>query len=638
MSEVIKIDGFEVTGKIGQGSFGTVYKGYDPYLKRDLAIKVCTVNDEDVHKRFFREAEIAGRLQHRSIVTVYSFGSAGDLPYLAQEFLDGEDLDQVIRRREPVDPLVKIDYLRQIADGLAYAHREGVIHRDIKPGNIRVLPGDRVKIMDFGIAKLASADTQLTQQGVTLGTASYLPPEQVRAEPLDPRADQFSFGVLAYELMSFERPFGGNTLSALVYQILYKVPATLDTAWVGCPPVLSSLVARCLDKKADRRYPNFESLLPVLDEVRSAIVAGPPPPPPKPARPPSEPPADLTITAEQHATVLLATEKQRSPVETQPLKAIADLAAAESRSSEVKPPTGGDQGPLTKTMPINVVSLDLTQNGSPEASEPVEGPDVAATVRLTVQDPLGERAREISSLIAKGELETAIQELQDTYQEHQEKTAQQTIAVPPPPETADEATPPIAGLDAREKASSEPSKSSDWPLDPVETKPVTAETIAAASEPSAADPAVSRGKRGLPRWMAAVVALLAVLALWSIFRSKGPTHPAVVTTPAESGVQTSVLPAAPVASGIVRIQATPWAQLVEVIGEDGYLQPLPKPSHSPVRLPLPVGRYQLTLLHPMAAEPVSCAVEVREDVEATCEGRFDTLTTTELFKATGWWQ
>ncbi|NJL29133.1 MAG: serine/threonine protein kinase, partial [Thermoanaerobaculia bacterium] len=131
---------------------------------------------------------------------------------------------------------------------MAAAHEQGVIHRDVKPGNIRLLENGQVKIMDFGIAKLASAETQLTQKGVTMGTASYLPPEQVRGGDLDHRADIFSLGVLAYELLTYERPFGGNTLSALVYQILYKVPTPMSGVWQECPEELSDVVARCLEK------------------------------------------------------------------------------------------------------------------------------------------------------------------------------------------------------------------------------------------------------------------------------------------------------------------------------------------------------------------------------------------------------
>ncbi|RMH20340.1 MAG: serine/threonine protein kinase, partial [Acidobacteria bacterium] len=271
MRDFDKIGDYEVVGRIGQGSFGVVYLGRDPYLKREVAIKICSVNDRELRQRFYREAEIAGKLQHENIVTVFSFGLEGELPYLVQEYLAGEDLDAIIKRGDDVAPAQKLDWLRQIARGLAYAHKHGIIHRDIKPGNVRILPEGQVKIMDFGIAKLASAETQLTQKGVTMGSASYLPPEQVQAEELDQRADIFSFGVLAYELLSGQRPFRGNTLSAVVYQILYKVPAPLTASWPACPQPLADLVARCLEKRPQKRYPNFGSLMPELEAVRESL-------------------------------------------------------------------------------------------------------------------------------------------------------------------------------------------------------------------------------------------------------------------------------------------------------------------------------------------------------------------------------
>src|SRR4029079_14897526 len=133
-----KIGKYEILEKIGTGGFGVVLKGRDPFIKRFVAIKTCSSDDEEMRKRFFREAEIAGNLQHRNVTTVYDFGFEGEVPYLVQEYLPGEDLDQLIARRS-LDPEQKLDYLIQIAAGLAYAHEQGVIHRDVKPSNVRVV-------------------------------------------------------------------------------------------------------------------------------------------------------------------------------------------------------------------------------------------------------------------------------------------------------------------------------------------------------------------------------------------------------------------------------------------------------------------------------------------------------------------
>ncbi len=214
------LDKYQVLEKIGVGGFGVVYKAYDPFIKRHVAIKTCTSEETETRERFMREAEIAGNLHHRNIVTVYDFGFKDGVPYLVQEYLSGEDLDRKIKRREFLSLPEKLLYLVQIARGLQYAHSRGVVHRDIKPANIRILEDDTAKIMDFGIAKLAQHQEALTQAGITLGTAAYLAPEQIRGGAFDARTDLFSFGVLAYELFALERPFQGAEISAVFYKIL----------------------------------------------------------------------------------------------------------------------------------------------------------------------------------------------------------------------------------------------------------------------------------------------------------------------------------------------------------------------------------------------------------------------------------
>ena len=274
-----KIGKYEIQERIGQGGFGLVYKARDPFIKRLVAIKVCTSSDETLKKRFIREAEIAGNLHHRSIVTVFEFGYDAAGPFLVQEYLPGEDLDTKIRRRDELTLAVKVRYLLQIGRALEYAHKKGILHRDIKPSNIRVLEDDRVKILDFGIAKLAGAETQLTRTGKVLGTAGYLSPEQLKGEPVDARSDVFSFGVLAYELMSYEHPFPGTTISELLHQVVEVEPDPLPTLAPECPPEVAAMIARCLEKDPARRYPGFpevcELLAGTLAELEPSVLRRP---------------------------------------------------------------------------------------------------------------------------------------------------------------------------------------------------------------------------------------------------------------------------------------------------------------------------------------------------------------------------
>jgi eukaryotic-like serine/threonine-protein kinase len=271
-----RIAKYEVLEKIAEGGFGIVYKARDPFIKRLVAIKTCSVADEDMARRFYREAEIAGRFDHPNVTIVHDFGVEDQTAYLVQEYLSGEDLLQKIRRRDALPLRQKVDYLIQVANGLAYAHSQQVIHRDIKPANLRVLETGQVKILDFGIAKLVSAGTQLTQKGMAVGTLGYLSPEQLRDQELDTRTDIFSYGVVAYELITYARPFSGKQLSALMDEILHRTPAPLVQHVSDCPPSLERVVARCLEKDRELRYQTFTEVGADLDEVRRELTASRP--------------------------------------------------------------------------------------------------------------------------------------------------------------------------------------------------------------------------------------------------------------------------------------------------------------------------------------------------------------------------
>jgi serine/threonine-protein kinase len=265
---------YEIVRKIGAGGFGVVYEGRDPFIKRRVAIKTCTTEDEEIRQRFYREAEIAGNLQHKNIVTIHDFGIEDGVPYLVQEYLTGEDLEHVIARGEPIPLERKLDILIQAAHGLAHAHSAGVIHRDIKPANIRLLEGGHVKILDFGIAKLAHVESRLTKEGMAVGTAAYLPPEQIRGDKVDFRADVFSFGVVAYELLAMVRPFDGKTISTLLYQILSQTPRPLTEALPGVPPRLAAVVDRCLEKDVEKRFASFAEVAVALEALLAEAAGG----------------------------------------------------------------------------------------------------------------------------------------------------------------------------------------------------------------------------------------------------------------------------------------------------------------------------------------------------------------------------
>ncbi|HTS02747.1 MAG TPA: serine/threonine-protein kinase, partial [Thermoanaerobaculia bacterium] len=262
---------YTIEEKVGVGGFGTVYKGRDPFIKRAVAIKTCQSDEEEIRKRFFREAEFAGNLHHRNITTIYDFGVTDDgTPYIVQEFLTGDDLDKLVKKREPMTLKRKLAILVDVCEGLGYAHTSGIIHRDIKPSNVRILEDGTVKLMDFGIAKSMVSPSTLTQTGITLGTASYLAPEQIRGEALDPRTDIFSLGVLAYELVTGAKPFTGDHISTVLYKIMNEHPAAPSTIVSGLPRALDAIILRALEKDRARRYASCAE----LKAECAAVLAG----------------------------------------------------------------------------------------------------------------------------------------------------------------------------------------------------------------------------------------------------------------------------------------------------------------------------------------------------------------------------
>ena len=261
-----KIGKYEIVARIGAGGFGTVYEGFDPLIRRKVAIKTCEAGTAEIRARTFQEAQLAGRLQHPNITTVYDFGLEGDVPYIVQEFLAGEDLDRIIASGRPMPLGSKVRILLGVALGLEYAHKAGVIHRDIKPSNIRVLEGNAIKIMDFGIAKSQNAEVEITKAGVAVGSAGYMSPEQICGDPVDHRTDIFSFGLLAYELLTGRKAFRNETLFKLLEQVVKEEPPPLEELAPDLPPVLVELVRRAMKKEPGDRFQSAR-------ELRDALVA-----------------------------------------------------------------------------------------------------------------------------------------------------------------------------------------------------------------------------------------------------------------------------------------------------------------------------------------------------------------------------
>lgn len=260
-----KLGHYEVKKEIGRGAMGVVYLGHDSKIDRTVAIKTLALSEEfagddlkDVTKRFFKEAQVAGKLNHPNIVTVYDAGQEHDLTYMAMEYLDGHDLSHYIQGKKKPKVDWVLDIIWHIAGALDYAHGEGIIHRDVKPANIMHSKDGTVKIMDFGIARVTDSST--TKTGTALGTPSYMSPEQISGEKVKGSSDFFSLGVTMYELLTGELPFKGDSLPAMIFQITTKRHPSITSLRKRLPSCVKTIVDKLLQKDPKKRYPDGASI------------------------------------------------------------------------------------------------------------------------------------------------------------------------------------------------------------------------------------------------------------------------------------------------------------------------------------------------------------------------------------------
>jgi serine/threonine protein kinase/formylglycine-generating enzyme required for sulfatase activity len=253
---------YEIHIALGQGGMGTVYKARDPLMDRWIALKTITVQDASQRARFRQEVQAAGKLNHPHITTIYDVGEAGDLAYIVMELVEGDTLAG--RLSAPVPWSEAISLLLPICQALAYAHSQGVIHRDVKPANILISTGGQVKLTDFGVARLEAALRRITESGSTVGTPLYTAPEQIRNEMVDGRADLFSLGIVLYELITTQHPFIGENLAQVVYRITQAEPANLEPLVGTVPPAVVEVVARALSKDREARFANAQEMAQAL--------------------------------------------------------------------------------------------------------------------------------------------------------------------------------------------------------------------------------------------------------------------------------------------------------------------------------------------------------------------------------------
>jgi predicted Ser/Thr protein kinase len=271
-----QIGRYVIRRRLAYGGMGTLYLAHDPVLDRTVVLKLFHADLEgpDARERFVREARAVAALNNPNIVTIYDYGEYSSQPFLVMEYIQGETLAELIRRRPFVHTVVKVRWMEELCAAVGYAHDRGIIHRDIKPANLMIDSYGRIKVLDFGIAQMRG--TLVTVATGLVGTPGYTAPEQIRGAAVDRRSDLFSIGVVSYELFAFAEPFAAESTHAMSHRILHEDPTPLEMVQPSLDPELAAVVARALRRDPDQRFPNADAMRDALANVRRRLESAEP--------------------------------------------------------------------------------------------------------------------------------------------------------------------------------------------------------------------------------------------------------------------------------------------------------------------------------------------------------------------------
>lgn len=497
MTQFERIGRFEVLDRIGGDAFSLLYSAHDPFEDRPVEIRVCVASDGEFRWRFLEAAEDWLFLRHRNIARVLEFGSGEPQPYLVQEVFPGFSLKERIHSEGPIDEGVKLLYVLQLAQGLQYAHGQGVFHRQISPEVARVGEGERIKLGEFGLAHLASTWIQLQVGGDAYPASGYVLPEVLAGTAPNQRSEVFGFGATAYEILTARPPFSAESLPALVHKILNEDPAPISSLWPDCPEELENSIHKCLCRDPSLRYAGLDEVL----EDLSAVL-------PVPEEPAEQPSPEREVAEEDAQTV-------------------------------------------------HIVDPDSSSGSAPEPESELtsRGPDTGSVTP---------RPRT------------------DMWRALRESVGRSRAALP----TLDE-------VKGRMQAAS-------W------------------------------------RWLPGLAALLLVVAVagWAL-TLRGRVEPSdEVAGPAV----TPSMPAESRDTGLLALDALPWAEVTRILDESGEEVPLASPALTPMTLQLPVGHYRVVLTHPTEGEAQECRVQVSSFGRADCRVEFASIEAEDYFRLAGWWQ
>jgi serine/threonine-protein kinase len=676
-----QIGRYEIQRRLGRGGMGTVYVAHDPVLGRMVAIKLFAgdLDMPDARERFAREARAAAALNHPNIVTVYDFGEVASQPYIVMEYVPGDTLAHIIRRKVAASMADKLRWIEDLCAGAGYAHQMSVVHRDIKPANLMLDRSGRLKILDFGIARMLGIASNTS---VMIGTPGYMAPEQITGDPVDHRSDQFSIGVVLYELLSYTEPFAGDTLPQITHRIVSQEPTPLEQLVPDINPDLVAIVSQALKKANAQRFKDAETMRQAIARVRRHYESdsdwNTPTMPPvghdnlhggggrgtgsaRRKSPDSVGVAQLTPPPDPRRTDREALARRR----VQQIDAALMLARTLFEQRKLDEALDACQQALT---------LDESHGGALQLEEEIqtairirEGVEIAADDGAvnpaegpTIMDPGLSASRLLESQAVTRYHEDAFAFTAPPQTTPEPRQTKPPSAVPVPSnvnQPVSEKTAirlPAAPADATIIA---PARKTPSPVPAPAAMPAAPAVAKAPPQKPATSAKVPEKKKvdrpdimALARqWYASAVGAIRPATGGASQALRGSTSPAVqkqkkisplvwggvgVGVLALAGVGIYLLTRGPAPTGATIIDAVPWATVVAVRNERGESQTLPSPAATPLKLTLPAGTYEVTLAGP-PPESRTETVSVRVEVNATAlvqAPRFRGVTVDEYFE------
>jgi serine/threonine-protein kinase len=389
--DIEKIGKYNIIEMLGKGAMGVVYKALDPDINREVAVKtirfdISDGDDEEMMGRFMREAQAAGKLDHPNIATIYDVGREKDLTYIVMQYIKGQSLQQLIAKKKKFSPKEINDILIPLCEALEYAHQHGIVHRDIKPANILIDLKGKPNVVDFGVARVETST--LTQSGMTVGTPSYMSPEQIMGKRVDNRADIFSLGVILYELAAGQRPFSGGNVSTLMYKIVNEEPPHITEVEKSLPSNYENIVEKALAKDPKNR---FQSCLQFIASLKGESID-----------------ANSTIAFDFAGDETIRVEKPqkkgRGLVLGVSLAAVALIGIAAVYFFVIKP----KNTPAIQTKQGAQVYAQMKTGESATTEEPPSIPAEPPAKKTAAPDPFEEKLTQLKSVFDSGQFDEAI--------------------------------------------------------------------------------------------------------------------------------------------------------------------------------------------------------------------------------------